>query len=62
MVGPPGAGTLDVVSPEKSIWRHFGRDVLPWFACCELSNNCDKYYQRRPSDDGKRYVPPAVGE
>ena len=62
MVGPPGAGTLDVVSPEKSLVRHIGRDVLPYLACCKLSANCHKYYERRPSDDGKRYVPPPVGE
>ena len=62
MVGPPGAGTLDVVSPDKDIWGHFRQDVLPWFACCFFSRNCEKYYQRRPSDDGKDYVPPRFGE
>ena len=62
MVGPPGGGSLDVVSPEKDFWGHIGRDVLPWFACCKFRDNCAKYYQRRPSDDGERYVPPPVGK
>ena len=62
MVGPVGGGTLDVASPDENFWGHMGRDVLPWFACCAFSRNCDKYYQRRPSDDGSRYAPPQVGK
>ncbi len=62
MVGPPGAGSLDVVSPEKGFWGHLGRDVLPWFACCKFNENCGKYYERRPSDDGSRYIPPPIGK
>ena len=62
MVGPPGGGSLDVVSPDKNIVGHFGRDVLPWFACCKFRDNCGKYYQRRPSDDGTGYVPLRPGE
>ena len=62
IVGPPGGGTLDVVSPEKSFWGHMGRDVLPWFACCKLTNNCGRYYERRPSDRGLRYKPPQVAD
>ena len=62
VVGPPGGGTVDVVSPEKSYLDHFRRDVLPWFYCCKLSKNCGKYYERRPSDDGSRYVSPPTGK
>ncbi len=62
MVGPVGGGTLDIASPDENFWGHMGRDVLPWFACCAFSRNCDKYYQRRPSDDGSRYAPPQVGK
>ena len=62
IVGPPGGGTLDVESPEKSLWGHMGRDVLPWYACCSYSENCGKYYKTRPSDDGSRYVPPRIGK
>ena len=62
IVGPPGGGSLDVVSPEKSFWGHVGRDVLPWYACCKFTENCGKYYERRPSDDGSRYVPPPIGK
>ena len=62
MVGPPGAGSLDVVSPEEGFWGHMGRDVLPWFACCKFTSNCGKYYERRPSDDGSRYIPPPTGK
>ena len=62
MVGPPGGGSLDVVSPEKSFWGHIGGDVLPWYACCKFTEECGKYYERRPSDDGSRYVPPSTGK
>jgi hypothetical protein len=64
VVGPPGGGTLDVVAPGGflSTPKHFLTDVVPWFMCCKYSDNCGKYYQRRPSDDGKRYVPPQIGK
>ena len=62
IVGPPGGGTLNVESPEKSFWHHMGRDVLPWYACCKFTENCGKYYERRPSDDGSRYVPTPIGK
>jgi hypothetical protein len=62
IVGPPAGGTLDVVSPAKSVLGHMYRDVLPWFYCCKYSQNCEKYYERRPSDDGSRYDPPPVGK
>ena len=62
LVGPPAGGTLDVVSPDKSTLGHMRRDVLPWFVCCKFSRNCEKYYQRRPSDDGSRYDPPQFGK
>jgi hypothetical protein len=62
MVGPPGGGTINVVSPDKSFWGHMGHDVLPWFACCKLTDSCGRYYERRPSDRGLRYDPPKVGK
>lgn len=63
IVGPPGGGTIDLVSPEKDkMIAHFQQDVLPWFYCCKHSDNCEKYYQRRPSDDGSRYVSPIFGK
>jgi sushi domain-containing protein 2 len=52
---PPGAGTLDLSS---NLIGHFLKDVKPYFHCCKYSNNCDKYYEKRPLDDGSRYVPP----
>ncbi|XP_028415599.1 sushi domain-containing protein 2-like isoform X2 [Dendronephthya gigantea] len=64
LVGPPGGGTFDIVSPERSVLGHLGRDVLPWFACCVFSvfDNCGKYYDARPSDDGSRFIPqPTAG-
>ncbi|CAB4034438.1 Hypothetical predicted protein, partial [Paramuricea clavata] len=57
IVGPPGGGSLDIASPDN-FWGHIKRDVLPWWACCKITDNCNKYYQRRPSDDGSRYAPP----
>ncbi|XP_028416703.1 sushi domain-containing protein 2-like, partial [Dendronephthya gigantea] len=64
LVGPPGGGTFDIVFPEKSLLGHLSRDVLPWLACCKLSffDNCGKYYDGRPSDDGSRFIPqPTAG-
>ncbi len=60
IVGPPGGGTADRYSPDGvvSTTLHFFYDVAPWFACCKLSNQCDKYYEHRPSDDCSEYDPP----
>ena len=54
-IGPPSGGTLDT-STNKI--EHFLQDVLPYLDCCILSDNCDKYYDKRPSDDGSRWRPP----
>ena len=65
VVGSPGGGTVDRVSPgDGKKTDHFLEDVLPWFYCCKgLFSNCrDTYYRFRPSDDGARFNPPPPGE
>ena len=64
VVGAPGGGTVDRVSPGKSKVDHFLEDVLPFLWCCTgLFSNCrDTYYRFRPSDDGSRYMPALPGE
>jgi hypothetical protein len=52
LVGPPGGGTIDFVSPNVSVAKHFIYDVLPYLFCCPQM--CDKYYKFRPSDNGSR--------
>ncbi|XP_065911625.1 protein mesh-like isoform X3 [Dysidea avara] len=64
VVGPPGGGTVDLYAPTSwtSTLSHFTHDVLPFIYCCKGAfSNCDLYYQKRPSDNGKRYIlkPPA---
>ncbi|RNA00948.1 sushi domain-containing 2-like [Brachionus plicatilis] len=58
IVGPPGGGTLDMAHAEEKPISHFFEDVVPYFYCCKFSDNCDKYYEKRPSDDGSRWTPP----
>jgi hypothetical protein len=40
--------------------EHFWEDVVPFIACCkaEFLNNCEQYYEFRPSDDCSRTRPP----
>ncbi|ESO09004.1 hypothetical protein HELRODRAFT_190685 [Helobdella robusta] len=57
-VGPPGGGYLHLHDSENSRWKHFKVDVLPYLQCCIFSNECDKYYEKRPSVDSRHYVPP----
>ena len=40
---------------------HFFQDLVPYLDCCLLSDNCERYFEKRPSDDGSRYVPPRPG-
>ena len=60
ITGPPGGGTVDIVSPDVSVTEHFLKDVVPFFLCCKAGvfSNCGRYYQYRPSDDCSRSVPP----
>ena len=62
IVGPPGGGTVDQVSPDVSTTEHFFRDVLPFWLCCKagIFSNCGNYYRSRPSDDCSRFVPPSL--
>ncbi|KAI6654037.1 Protein mesh-like [Oopsacas minuta] len=55
-----GAGTADTYSPNFNIALHFTYDVLPWFACCYLTNNCGYYSSARPADDCSAYESPFV--
>jgi hypothetical protein len=54
LVGYPGGGTLDTAHADDT-FNHFKKDVYPFFLCCKLSNNCNLYYEKRPSDDGSRW-------
>ena len=59
MVGPPGGGTVDLYAPTSltSTLKHYTHDVLPFIYCCRGTfSNCNLYYQKRPSDNGKRYI------
>ena len=60
VTGPPGGGTVDLVSPDVSTVGHFIADVLPFLMCCKagIFSNCDAYYRHRPSDRGVDFSPP----
>ena len=60
VTGPPGGGTVDLVSPDVSKVRHFISDIIPYLLCCKAEefSNCGKYYDNRPSDRGIDYSPP----
>ena len=47
---PPGAGTVDRISPERSVIGHFFADVLPSFLCSGDQESRDIYLDKRPID------------
>ena len=60
--GKLGAGTVDLVSPEVSVWGHFWADVLPAIACCwTVFADCSSYRKQRPVGDCSGYQPPPPG-
>ena len=63
MMGKPDAGSLDRVHPNAGlpVISHFFHDQVPYQDCCQLTNNCDKYFEKRPSDDGSQYQAPRPG-
>jgi len=60
LVGQPGGGSLNIIH-SNDVWNHFIRDVEPYLLCCILSDQCNLYYEKRPSDDGGRWTAPRVG-
>ena len=67
MTGPPGGGTVDRYATNTYMGKlkHFLHDVLPYIYCCKGQFGkymCDKYYERRPSDNGSRFNLQPPGE
>lgn len=62
-MGKPDAGSLDRVHPNAGVpvISHFFHDIVPYEDCCKLTDNCDKYFEKRPSDDGSQYQAPRPG-
>ncbi|KAL9985251.1 hypothetical protein ACROYT_G007629 [Oculina patagonica] len=60
MIGPQNGGSLDRFHIEAGVpvFSHFFHDLVPYLDCCLLSDNCAKYFEKRPSDDGSNYEPP----
>ncbi|XP_074631718.1 sushi domain-containing protein 2-like [Acropora palmata] len=60
MLGKPNAGSLNRIHPNAGVpvISNFFHDKVPYQDCCKLTNNCDKYFDKRPSDDGSRYEAP----
>ena len=63
MVGAPDGGSLNRVHPKVGlpVLSHYFHDRVPYHDCCQQSHNCDKYYEKRPSDDSSNYEPPQLG-
>ena len=63
ITGPPGGGTVDLVSPDVSFVKHFVQDVIPSLLCCKagIFSNCDEYFEHRPSENGVQFDPPIPG-
>ena len=64
IVGPLNGGSLDRVHTDEGlpVFSHFFHDLVPYWDCCMWSDNCDKYFEKRPSDDGAKYIPVRPGK
>ncbi|CAH1258735.1 SUSD2 [Branchiostoma lanceolatum] len=49
------------VPPRVPDFSHWLLDVVTFYYCCLWSDNCDVYFELRPTDDCSRYVPPKAG-
>ena len=56
------AGSLLQFNPFFQRANYEASDVALRTACCENSDLCDLYYERRPSDDCTGYIPIRFGE
>ena len=63
-----GGGSLDRFHIEAGVpvFSHFFNDLVPYLDCCLLAKTpkvtCEKYFEKRPSDNGSGYVPPRPGK
>lgn len=62
LIGAPGGGSVDFVSQDVNPTQHHVVDIEAQILCCKGAfPDCNKYYERRPSDDGSRFNPPLPG-
>ena len=63
-LGPPTGGSLNRFNTEAGVptFSHFFQDHVPFVDCCLSSDKCERYFEKRPSDDSSRYKPPRPGE
>ena len=58
----PGGGSVQRYSPRRNPLKYAIYDFLPRKLCCEgIFSNCEKFYEKRPSDNGSRYQPQLPG-
>lgn len=50
LTDPPAAGTVDRISPERSVIGHFFADVLPALLCSGSQESRNNYLNKRPID------------
>ena len=63
LTGSPGGGSVHKVPLAKNRASHFQEDIRPYLLCCTgYAPTCQKYYERRPSDNGTRYQPAVPGK
>jgi hypothetical protein len=59
-----GAGSDDRYHSTYQTWKHFFGDVLPFIACCKVSQDpemCDTYFRYRPPRRGSNTNPQTGG-
>ena len=62
--GPPTGGSLNRFHTEAGVpvLSHFFQDYVPFLDCCVFSEQCERYFEKRPSDNSSGYEPPKPGE
>ena len=56
VLGPDSGGSVDLYSEKEDWWKHTVHDVIPFILCCRsLYTNCQTYYDKQPSDNGRGY-------
>ncbi|ESO08884.1 hypothetical protein HELRODRAFT_168802 [Helobdella robusta] len=58
VIGPPGGGSLSLIDSDSSKLGYFWNQIRPYLLCCKMSDDCDKFYTKRPSIDSRYYIPP----
>ena len=63
VIGAPGGGSADAMSPRSNFNGHLRMDLAPYLLCCTGETpDCARYFSARPGGNEMGYILPIPGK